>query len=118
MAFLNLDEECAQRWPYMFFVLTSASLYLAVVLLFPKLPFFADVLCIVIFAGEWSKVLRARVTAVGLPHALWMMSLYGLTALTTPNSGYLYQLGPTGESDQRDGVDGPHAELELRRHLG
>lgn len=78
MAFLDLNEECAKRWPFMLFVLIGALLFLAVVLLFPSVPTLAGVFCIILFAGEWSGVLKARLTAVGLPHSRWMILLYGL----------------------------------------
>jgi YD repeat-containing protein len=40
-----------------------------------------------------------------------------LTALTTPNSGYLYQLGPTGNRTNVTELSWPLRQLELRRYL-
>jgi len=85
MALLNV-EVFARRWPYFIFVLVSALLFLIFVLFFPKassvevlrLPFLVVLFCFIIYAGEWSEILRARLAAVGLPHSRWVIGLYGL----------------------------------------
>jgi len=75
----------AKRLPFMFFVFASALLFLVFVLFFePKisirgaspLPLFLISLCLIIFAAEWSEILRARLGAVGLPRSRWVIGLY------------------------------------------
>jgi hypothetical protein len=83
MALLNA-EVFARRWPYVFFVLVSALLFLAFVLFLPKastvevlpLPFLVVSFCLIMYAGEWSEILRARLAVVGLPHSRWVIGLY------------------------------------------
>jgi hypothetical protein len=62
----------------MLFILVSALLFLVFVLLLPSAPSFVSMLCIIIFAGEWAAVFKARLAAVGLPHSRWLIALYGL----------------------------------------
>jgi hypothetical protein len=84
MALLNV-EVFARRWPYMLFVLFGALLFLTFVLFLPttptaeasSLPFLAVMFCLIFYAGEWSDILRARLAVVGLPHARWLVLLYG-----------------------------------------
>lgn len=78
MSLLNLNEICTTRWTYMFFILVSALLFLAFVLIFPTAPPIAGSICLIIFAGEWSSVLKARLIAVGLPHSRWVLLLFAL----------------------------------------
>ena len=65
----------ARRWPFMLFVLVSALLCFTFVLFcLPTatphealpLPFLLITFCLVVYAGEWSDILRARLAAVGL----------------------------------------------------
>jgi hypothetical protein len=78
MPFLNLNEVCATRWTYMLFIFVSALLFLAFVLMFPVAPPIAGSICLIIFAGLWSAVLKARLIAVGLPHSRWVLLLCAL----------------------------------------
>jgi hypothetical protein len=85
MALLNV-ETFERRWSYLLFVLGSALLFLTFVLFLPTtataevlpLPFLVVLFCLVIYAGEWSEILRARLIVVGLPHSRWLIALYGL----------------------------------------
>ena len=85
MALLNA-QVFARRWPYVLFVLVSALLFLAFVLFLPtastrealSLPFLVVLFCLIMYAGEWSAILRARFALVGLPHSRWLIALYGL----------------------------------------
>jgi hypothetical protein len=78
MTFLNLNEVCTTRWTYMLFILVSALLFLAFVLLLPSAPSFVSMICVISYAGEWGAVFKARLVAVGLPQSRWVVALYGL----------------------------------------
>src|ERR1035437_8145293 len=78
MQFLNLDEVRTTRWAYLLFILVSALLFLGFVLIFPTAPPIVGSICLVIFAGMWSAVLKARLIAVGLPHSRWTLLFYAL----------------------------------------
>jgi hypothetical protein len=78
MPFLNLDEVCITRWTYMLFILVSALSFLAFVLMFPTAPPIAGSICLILFAGVWSAMLKARLIAVGLPHSRWVLLLCAL----------------------------------------
>ena len=75
----------ARRWPFILFVSVSALLCFTFVLFcLPTatphealpLPFLLITFCLVVYAGEWSDILRARLAAVGLPHSRWVIGLY------------------------------------------
>jgi hypothetical protein len=81
---MALFEIFARRWPYILFVLVSALLFLPFVLILPTpsttevlpLSFLVVLFCVVMYAGLWSEVLRARLAVVGLPHSRWVIGLY------------------------------------------
>jgi RHS repeat-associated protein len=83
MALLNA-EMFARRWPYVLFVLVSALLFLTFVLVLSttspakglSLPFLVVLFCLIVYAGEWGEILRARLAAVGLPHSRWVIGPY------------------------------------------
>jgi hypothetical protein len=81
MSLLNLEEMCARRWPYVVFVLVSASLFLACALLFRSDPFYIGRICIFMFVGEWSGALKGRIKAAGLRPSRWLRFLYGLVVI-------------------------------------
>jgi hypothetical protein len=78
MPFANLNEACTTRWTYLLFILVSALLFLSFVLLFPTAPPIAGSICLIVFAAVWSTVLKARLTALGLPHSRWVLLLFAL----------------------------------------
>jgi len=78
MALFGLNEVCAGRRPFVLFVFVSALLFLAFVLLFPAAPYPIWLFCMLILAGEWFDVLKARLSTVGLPHSRRTMFAYAL----------------------------------------
>jgi hypothetical protein len=84
MALVNV-EVFAKRWPFMLFVLASGLLFLTFVLFFLPtastheafpLSFLVLSFCLVVYAGEWSEIVRARLAAVGLQHSRSVIVLY------------------------------------------
>jgi len=78
MGLLNV-EVFARRWPFMLFILVSALLFLIFVLFFLPTASTHEALisfCLVVYAGEWSEILRARLAVVGLQHSRWVIGLY------------------------------------------
>lgn len=78
MSILKLNELCANRRAFVLFILVSALIFQAVVLLFPSPPFFVLLICVVVFAGEWVDAVRARLDAIGLRSSQWLPGVYGL----------------------------------------
>ena len=69
----------ARRWPYILFHVASASLFLALVIVFPWMPYFVAIFCFIFFVRVWLVVLKARLIAVGLRPSLLTAIFYGLS---------------------------------------